>query len=110
MIRITAEAARQIQNAAAGGDAEKLALRIAAKRASDGSIEYGMGFDAERKNDLQLITEGVTVLVSPHSKELLQGTVLDFVELEPGDFQFIFINPNEPGTPQPESAAARGQD
>jgi len=25
------------------------------------------------------------------------GTTLDFVELEPGDFRFIFINPNEAG-------------
>lgn len=103
MIRITVEAARQIQSAASGADAEKLGLRIAVKRGAGGSIEYGMGFDAERKNDLQLISEGVMLLVSPHSKELLQGTVLDFVELAPGEFQFIFINPNEPDASRPES-------
>jgi iron-sulfur cluster assembly protein len=28
-------------------------------------------------------------------KELLSGTVIDFVELEPGDFHFIFMNPND---------------
>ena len=45
-----------------------------------GDIEYGMGFDVERENDLQVISEGVTLLVSHHSKDLLSGTVLDYVE------------------------------
>jgi iron-sulfur cluster assembly protein len=95
MFKVTSEAAKQISYAAAQSDAQNLALRIAAKRKPDGSIEYGMGFDAERANDLQLISEGITLLISPHSKELLQGTVLDYVELKPGEFQFIFINPND---------------
>jgi iron-sulfur cluster assembly protein len=95
MFKVTSEAAKQISQSAAQSDAQNLALRIAAKRKPDGSIEYGMGFDAERANDLQLISEGITLLISPHSKELLQGTILDYVELEPGEFQFIFINPND---------------
>ena len=101
MFKVTTEAAKQISHSAAESDAQNLALRIAAKRKPDGSIEYGMGFDAERANDLQLISEGITLLISPHSKELLQGTVLDFVELAPGEFQFIFINPNDAdGSPE----------
>lgn len=95
MFKVTSDAAKQIRHSAAESEAQNLALRVAAKRRPDGSIEYGMGFDAERANDLQLMSEGVTLLISPHSKELLQGTVLDYVELEPGQFQFIFINPND---------------
>jgi iron-sulfur cluster assembly protein len=34
-------------------------------------------------------------------KELLNGMTLDYVELEPGDFQFIFLNPNDAGFQQP---------
>ena len=29
------------------------------------------------------------------SKILLEGTTLDYVELEPGEHQFIFMNPND---------------
>ena len=29
-------------------------------------------------------------------QELLVGATLDFVELQPGEFQFVFINPNDP--------------
>ena len=97
MIRVTREAAQQIRDAAAMREADKMGLRVAAKRAPDGSIEYGMGFDAERENDIEVFTEGVTVLVSPHSKSLLEGLVVDYVELTPGTFEFIFINPNDSG-------------
>jgi iron-sulfur cluster assembly protein len=99
VLKLTIEAAEQIRRAAEDSDAGKLALRVAAKRGLDGSIEYGMGFDAERANDLQFLSEGIAILVSPHSKELLMGTVLDFVEIEPGEFQFIFSNPNDTGAP-----------
>jgi iron-sulfur cluster assembly protein len=95
MLKVTAEAAKQIRQAATQSGADELALRVAARRDPAGSIEYGMGFDVERANDIQVVSEGVTVLISNHSKELLIGTVLDFVELEPGDFRFIFVNPND---------------
>ena len=42
-----------------------------------------------------LILEGVTVLISHYSQDLLNGAVLDFVELNPGEFNFIFINPTD---------------
>lgn len=105
MLKVTAEAAKQIQKAAVQSGADELALRVAAKRDPQGSVEYGMGFDVERANDIQVISEGVTVLISHHSKELLIGTVLDFVELNPGDFQFIFVNPNDA---ESKSAGASG--
>lgn len=97
MLKVTAEAAKQIHQAAQQSGSAEMALRVAAKRDPQGSIEYGMGFDVERANDLQIISEGVTLLVSHHSKELLMGTVLDYVEIDPGDFRFIFVNPNDAG-------------
>ena len=103
MLTVTTEAAKQIREAAAQTGADDMALRVAATRDAQGSIEYGMGFDVERENDIQIICEGVTLLVSQHSKDLLAGTVLDFVELDPGDFRFIFINPNDR-----DAAPARG--
>jgi iron-sulfur cluster assembly protein len=97
MLKVTVEAAKQIRQAAMQSGADDMALRVAATRDPQGSIEYGMGFDVERANDIQIISEGVTLLISHHSKELLTGTMLDFVELNPGDFRFIFVNPNDAG-------------
>jgi iron-sulfur cluster assembly protein len=33
---------------------------------------------------------------------LLSGMTLDFVEIEPGSFQFIFMNPNDPEFTPPD--------
>lgn len=96
MFNLTSTAAEQIIHAAAELDdpQEFPCLRVAAK-IEDGEIAYGMGFDEERENDAVLEVAGVTLLISPRSLELLKGATLDFVELQPGEFQYIFINPNE---------------
>jgi iron-sulfur cluster assembly protein len=95
MVKITAEAAEQIKNAATQAGAEGMALRIAAKRDFDGSIQYGMGFDEQADGDMLVEEEGLKLLVATQSQELLGGAVLDFVEMSPGNFQFIFVNPND---------------
>lgn len=97
MVKVTAEAVVQIQNAAAQAGAEGMALRIAAKRDFDGSLQYGMGFDEQADGDMLIETEGLKVLVATQSQPLLSGAVLDFVEMSPGNFQFIFINPHDTG-------------
>lgn len=94
MFQVTAAAAEQIRNAAEAQD-ESPALRVAAKIDKDGELVYGMGFDEERENDIVIECEGVTVLIAPRSQELLSETTLDFVELHPGEFQFVFMNPKE---------------
>lgn len=97
MVKVTGEAVAQIQNAATQAGAEGMALRIAAKRDFDGSIQYGMGFDQPTDDDLLIDAEGIQVLIAAESQPLLGGAVLDFVELSPGNHQFIFINPNDVG-------------
>lgn len=102
MITITPEAAKQIRHSAKEEHLEGLALRVAAKRNADGSIHYGMGFDDEgREEDLQFNSEGIDIVIAPVSIDLLNGTVIDFVELEPGNFNFIFMNPNDPNFTPP---------
>jgi iron-sulfur cluster assembly protein len=105
LINVTPEAARQILTAVKAADAEGLALRIAASRESDGSLDYAMGFDNSRKGDIALTSEGIALVVAEEHRELLAGMTLDFVEYEPGDFRFIFVNPNDaaPAPPSPES-------
>lgn len=96
MFKVTKAAAKQIRSSAHSGDAEELALRIAASRQTDGAIEYRMGFDEVGVDDVLLNSRGVDVVFAKTEKELLNGTVLDYVEIEPGEFRFIFMNPNDP--------------
>jgi len=108
MFNLTPKAAEQILRAAAeqqDADQELPCLRIAAK-VEEGEIVYGMGFDDQRENDTVIETAGVTLLIAPRSREFLEGATLDFVELRPGEFQFIFINPNEPAVESGGCASA----
>ena len=96
MIKITPTAAEQIKISAQQGDSESLALRIAATKNDDDTIHYGMGFDESKEDDISIDSEDIKIIVSPVSAELLKNTTLDFVEIEPGKQQFIFLNPNDP--------------
>ncbi len=96
MITITEPAASQIRKAAGQTGADNLFLRLAVRVEDDGKFEYGMGFDERQDNDTQWAAGGINVLVSAACKDLLEGATLDYVELNPGDFRFIFTNPNDP--------------
>ena len=96
MITITPAAARQIRASAVQGNMEGMPMRIAARRNPDGSIHYGMGFDDNQLEGDTLVTaDDIEVVIAENSKVLLDGMTLDYVELEPGTFQFIFQNPND---------------
>lgn len=101
MITVTDTAAEQIRTAAAESGTTDLVLRIAAKRMPDGGIDHTMGFDQAGEADTRIPFEGFEVVVSPDSKSLLEGLTLDFVELTPDDFRFIFANPNDRQPPPP---------
>jgi iron-sulfur cluster assembly protein len=108
LIDVTPDAARQIRTAAKDSGSERLALRIAARRDADGSIDYAMGFDNARKGDVTLTSNGVALVVAEEERELLAGMTVDFVEFEPGDFRFIFVNPNDSASVPPPADAADG--
>jgi len=93
MFTVTPTAAHEILAAAARSDAAGLGLRVAARQVADGSIDYGMGFDEPREDDEPAVFAGLTVLVGSPSRPLLEGTVLDFVEVTAGHFDFVFIPP-----------------
>ncbi len=91
MFVLTPPAAEQIARAAADQPDPQPMLRVAAKLdESDGELVYGMGFDEQRENDLVVDCGGVIVLISPPSQSLLEHATLDFAEIQPGEFQFIF--------------------
>ena len=97
MFTLTPSAAEQIARAAAEqADPTTMLpmLRVAAKHdEGDGELVYGMGFDDEREDDLVIDGGGIKVLISPRSQTLLENTTLDFTEVQPGEFQFIFRDP-----------------
>jgi len=103
MFKVTPAAAAQVRESAKQGGTGNMALRIAAHRAGDGSIQYGMGFaDETNKSDQSFNSEGVSIVIALSSIGLLSGATLDYVELASGEFNFIFLNPNDPGYVPPE--------
>jgi iron-sulfur cluster assembly protein len=104
MITVTPQAAQQIAESARQSGAGGACLRLAARLGDKGVIEYGMGFDDSAEGDTQFESAGVKVLISPGSVELLSGATLDYVELNPGEWRFIFLNPNDPSHKPPKPA------
>lgn len=107
MFTLTSAAAQQIQQTASASGAQQMALRVAAKVDADGSIQYGMGFDDPKDDDMKLDLEGVAVVVADEYQELLDDVVLDYVELVPGEFNFIFVNGRQ-AQGAPEKASSGG--
>ena len=95
MFEITEAAARQVEVAAKDGGTEGMALRLAAHQKEDGSIDYLMGFDEVKQDDIRLTSQGAEIVMAPEFVPLLDDAVMDYVELEKGDFRFIFINPKD---------------
>ncbi len=101
MIYLTPAAQEQIRSQITASGEENPHLRVAAKPDTRGSIEYAFGFDDPKDDDNVIEYEGFAVLVSPHSEDWLDGTTMDFVELESGEREFIFLNPNDPNYKEP---------
>lgn len=95
MFKVTPAAAEQVKNAAKQGGTEGMALRLAAQKHADGTYDYRMGFDQPSDDDIRFDCEGVEIVMAPEYVPLLDNTTLDFVQLDEGDSQFVFINPDD---------------
>ncbi len=97
VIRVTETAAAQIRKSAEQSGMRDWPLRIAVSRDGDDGFHYKMGFDTSvYEDDLSFRSGDVSLVVSSGMLSLLKDMTLDYVELEAGQFHFIFINPNEP--------------
>lgn len=105
MFKVTPAAAEQVRQAAHQGGAEGLSLRLAASKRPDGSLDYRMGFDDPTDEDIRFSSEGVDIAMAPEYVPLLDQATLDFVELAPGEKQFIFLNPADPSYVPPAGSA-----
>ncbi|MES9855231.1 MAG: iron-sulfur cluster assembly accessory protein [Sedimenticola sp.] len=104
MFKVTDAAAAQIKEASKQGGTEGMALRMAARTKDDGTIEYLMGFDEEREQDTRIEVSGAAVVISPDSVPLLEEAIMDYVEMDAGDYRFIFLNPKDPSYIPPADA------
>ncbi|MCW8943939.1 MAG: iron-sulfur cluster assembly accessory protein [Sedimenticola sp.] len=95
MFEITENAAEQVRNAAEQGGTEGMALRLAARMKEDGSIDYLMGFDEAKEEDIRLVSNGIEVVMEPQYATLLDEAVMDYAQLDDGELRFIFLNPND---------------
>ena len=96
MFKITETAAKQVRVAAKQSGAEGMALRMAARQKEDGTIDYLMGFDEAREEDIHTNCCSVEIVMAPEAVPLLEEAVMDYVDLdEGGGYQFIFINPKD---------------
>ena len=103
MIKLTDQALEQIKLSTEQEGMSSMPLRIAIKRLDDGSFHYAMGFDDQRlPGDSFVNIDDVSMVVSATSKALVEGMTIDFVELEPGKQEFIFLNPNDPAFVPPQ--------
>jgi len=73
-------ALKQIKKSAQESDNSSMGLRFAARMTADESVDYGIGFDEAKEDDIKFV---------------------DFVEIEEGQFHFIFLNPNDPNYKPP---------
>jgi iron-sulfur cluster assembly protein len=106
IITFSPTAIAQIQKNLQNDEHSDLALRIAATMTPDETVNYGMGFDESKEDDVQFTVEGVNFLVGAESVELLNGAHVDFVEIEDGQHHFIFLNPNDPSYKPPTEEGA----
>ena len=104
MFKVTPTAANQVREAAKQGGTEGMALRLAASQKPDGSIDYLMGFDEAKEDDINFKSEGVDLVMAPEHVPLLDEVTMDFVELEEGDRQFVFHNPKDPNYVPPKES------
>lgn len=97
MITISKNAAEQIKFSATQSGISNAVMRIAIRKMKDGSLHYALGFDdAITELDIQLESQGIKLVVSPESLNYGQDLTVDFVELDNGEKNFIFINPADP--------------
>ena len=83
-------------DSAAGG----MSLRVAAHiDEASGELQYGIGFDDPREDDERIDAHGITLLISPLSRDAVGGLTIDYAEIEPGDFRFIFMHPDDSAPP-----------
>ena len=98
MITITDQAATKLKELLETQEQPGQYLRLFIQPGGCEGFSYGMGFDAERRNDDQIFERGgVQVLVDPNSLQYLSGAQIDYTKSTFGE-GFTVRNPNAVST------------
>lgn len=90
----TAAAAHKVRELIAEEDNQDLKLRVYISGGGCSGFQYGFTFDeASAEDDLNVVRDGVTLLVDPLSLQYLMGAEIDYTESLHGA-QFVIRNPN----------------
>lgn len=96
-LTLTENAAKQILQSAQQTGENNSAIRFAVEKRESGKFRYAMGFDdVPASDDIRYQSQGVDIVIANICIELLRGTSVDFVELDSGEMQFVFLNPLDP--------------
>lgn len=93
MIELTEKAAKQIHSMREKLDDSTRLLRVAIEPGGCSGFEYGMAFDHPKADDLQVESQGITVLIDPASQAYLEGCTIKFDDGLQGK-GFEIVNPN----------------
>jgi iron-sulfur cluster assembly protein len=97
MITISKNAASQIELSAQQTGITSTPMRVAIRKLENGKLHYALGFDdAISKHDVQFKSQGIDLVISPESLDLGRELTIDYVQLDSGENNFIFINPADP--------------
>ena len=106
MITITKNAAEEIGLSTQNPDAQGMLIRFAVDQTDEG-YQYLMGFDERSDSDIHLESNGIEYILSYSQKELIEGMVVDFDEIDTeSGYGFIFMNPNDPNYEPPKEGSA----
>jgi len=101
IISLSPAAIAQMKTTMENSEHGSMALRIAATMTADETINYGIGFDEAKEDDIRFTDCDINFLVNPDCLELLNGTHIDYVDIEKNQHHFIFLNPNDPNYKPP---------
>lgn len=68
-------------------------LRVAVQPGGCSGYQYAFGFDDKRPEDVEIVSDGFSVLVDPQSAGFLKGSKIDYLEDATGS-GFKIHNPN----------------
>ena len=103
MIKITAEAATKFRKEIAKDENKGFKLKIAVMKKEDNNFHYALGFDDNiTSNDKTFNVDDVDIVISNTSLDMCDGMTVDYVELDKGQYNFIFLNPKDPNYVKPK--------
>ncbi len=97
MITLTPRAAQQVATLQAELDDPQKRLRVFVESGGCSGFQYGMSFDGAKADDVELVSEGVSLRIDPTSLAYLSGSVIDFDDGLQGK-GFEIRNPNAQST------------